>query len=261
MIIDFYHNSKESLDPWRVVIASLFELSSDEVIEIINLSGLKVDWSLNKQESYSHSTRKRAYQPRVIESYEKLDDTDKLKVCHITANELIKCNEEIHVNLKKHLNNIGWDINENGLSTTNVDIMEMFFPQGKEHDAYVKIRDILNTANHEVSVIDPYMDSTIFTVLGNVAEKKLKIRFLTHNISNDFELEKEKFCNQYKSVDIELRKGKAFHDRFIIIDESSCYHIGASIKDAGKKAFMISRIEDEFNARALLIQLENSWKN
>ncbi len=55
------------------------------------------------------------------------------------------------------------------------------------------------------------------------------------------------------------RRSKEFHDRFVIIDDDECWHVGCSIKDAGNRAFMLSKMEDRENRNALIDQLKNSW--
>ena len=64
---------------------------------------------------------------------------------------------------------------------------------------------------------------------------------------------------QYPDVTIHVRTTTDFHDRFIVLDGTVCVHVGASIKDAGKRACMVSRIEDSGNRDAMLRQLNESW--
>jgi ribosomal silencing factor RsfS len=64
---------------------------------------------------------------------------------------------------------------------------------------------------------------------------------------------------QNSGVAIEVRQARDFHDRFVVIDGQSCVHIGAFIKDAGKTAFMISRLEDQQNRDSLVASIEASW--
>ena len=64
---------------------------------------------------------------------------------------------------------------------------------------------------------------------------------------------------QYPDVTIQVRTTTDFHDRFIVLDGTVCVHVGASIKDAGKRACMVSRIEDPTNRDAMLGQLNGSW--
>ena len=73
--------------------------------------------------------------------------------------------------------------------------------------------------------------------------------------------EAKRFVTQFKGVLVEVRSAlKEFHDRFIVVDQRMCMHVGASIKDAGKTAFMISVIEDEVNRLALIAAIDVAWK-
>ena len=68
------------------------------------------------------------------------------------------------------------------------------------------------------------------------------------------------FMGQYPNVTVHVRTTTDFHDRFIVLDGTVCVHVGASIKDAGKRACMVSRIEDVANRDAMLRQLDESWE-
>ena len=138
--------------------------------------------------------------------------------------------------------------------------MELFFPKGSQHDAYVRIREILQSAEAYLRVIDPYLDGTIFTILGD-AKGPLNVDLLTDKAPADFSHEAGKFGNQHQMVKIEIRRSKDFHDRFIVVDEKKCWHVGCSIKDAGNKAFMLNCIEDKQNRDALLNVLNNTWSS
>ncbi len=75
----------------------------------------------------------------------------------------------------------------------------------------------------------------------------LSVELLTveRNLKPDFRVEAAKFQQQFANVKLEVRTTSDFHDRFVSIDRASYFHIGASIKDAGKKAFLISQLQDE----------------
>ncbi len=60
---------------------------------------------------------------------------------------------------------------------------------------------------------------------------------------------------------LEVRRSTEFHDRFIVVDDNKCWHVGTSIKDAGNKAFMLSEVEDSANRTALITQLSTSWSS
>jgi hypothetical protein len=136
---------------------------------------------------------------------------------------------------------------------------EIFFHQNRQHDAYVRIREILHETKKALHIIDPYTDGSLFKLLATV-KSPLNIRILTAKTGGaDFALEAKKFRAQYPQLALEIRLTREFHDRFIILDSIKCYHLGASIKDAGSKVCMIGLVEDVDNARALLVQQVKSW--
>ena len=121
---------------------------------------------------------------------------------------------------------------------------EVFFTKGSDHDAYVHIRSILQTAKGDLFIIDPYMDGSIFQVLSTVGATTMRIRILTSKCPADFALESKKFMKQHSGFTVEVRATKDFHDRFIILDGDRCYLLGASIKDAGNKGFTIVPLQE-----------------
>ena len=89
--------------------------------------------------------------------------------------------------------------------------------------------------------------------------QSFNFRVLTFRLPSDFAHEAQKFLSQFNKCKMEIRKTKEFHDRFIVLDAINCWHIGCSIKDAGNKAFMISKIEDSANRDALVAQVNSTW--
>jgi hypothetical protein len=256
-----YPERKQELDPWQIIFSFLPDLTSDEITLIIGRTGLPVDWTLNEQESYSHKTRIRAYMPKIIAAYSKLGDQEKLRVAWIITKEISDIRQDISLKMNDALRAIGWKIETNKLRPDGEEVRELFFPRGATHDAYVEIKKVLNLATIAISIIDPYLDGTIYQMLKTNQQAVLAVKLLSAKLPPDFTLETNKFKSQHPSISVEIRKTKEFHDRFIIIDNKTCFHIGASIKDAGGKAFMISPIEDKENIDALLLQHQQSWAN
>ena len=248
----------EDLDPWRVVLHYLFSIDSREVPRVLDRAGLAVDWNLSEKEDYSTKTRLAAYRPRIVAAYEALNDDNKLRVAFIVAEALTG---SIADDLDRDLRNIGWKIESGRLMPSSTEVSELFFPTGSQHDAYVEIRRILRQAQKSIAVVDPYIDRTIFALLGSEGRSATSVRILTHKCPGDFALETSKFQAQYPQAEIETRTTKEFHDRFVVVDSTSCWHIGCSVKDAGVKAFMISQVEDQQNRAALLLQFEESWQS
>ena len=155
-------------------------------------------------------------------------------------------NEQLNADLAR----IGWQIENDRPSPAKQRVRELFFPPNTQHDSYVEIRKIARDARHSVRIVDPYLYETLFNLFSHVDES-LKIELLTNKLPRDFMHEIKNFRKQYPQIAIKVRRADDFHDRFIIIDDKKCWHIGCSIKDAGNRAFLPSRIEDPKNIRSL----------
>jgi hypothetical protein len=121
---------------------------------------------------------------------------------------------------------------------------EVFFTKGSDHDAYVHIRTILQAARSDLFLIDPYMDGSIYQILSTLTPTTMMVKVLTSKCPPDFGLERTKFMKQHPGFSVEVRTTRDFHDRFIILDGTKCYLLGASIKDAGNKGFTIVPLQE-----------------
>ena len=250
---------RKNLDPWRIILACLLdELDSFDIPAVIDKSGMAVNWTLTDQENFSHKYRREAYRPRIVQAYNALTNSDRLRACLIVSEELTLrgFNEQLNAKLAR----TGWQIENDRLSPSNQQVRELFFPPNTQHDAYVEIRNIIRDAKHSVRIIDPYLDETLFNLFRHV-KNSLKIELLTSKLPRDFMHEVEIFRKQYMQMNIEVRRTKDFHDRFIIIDNVKFWHIGCSIKDAGNRAFFLNRIEDPKNIHSFLSTLNDAWKS
>ena len=115
------------------------------------------------------------------------------------------------------------------------------FYNGQIYDSYSLIIKIIKEANKKILIIDNYIDDTILEMLSK-KNKEVEVVVLTSNNCNLTKLDIQKFNKQYPTL--KLSKTSIFHDRFIVIDNKNLYHIGASLKDLGKKCFGINKIED-----------------
>ena len=113
------------------------------------------------------------------------------------------------------------------------------FYDGEVFDAYVFINDLLKLATSEIILIDNYIDETVFTLFSKYPNIKIKI--YTKTITKQLQLDFQKYQTQYQNI--ELFEFKNSHDRFLIIDKKEVYHLGASLKDLGKKWFAFSKFE------------------
>ena len=248
------------LDPWGPVFGVLFEDgSSDYILRVLKLIGIPAEFQLTPEESYSHKTRKRAYENRLGPIVAALDETVKRRVTQNLARELAKSNDQTAQRLNQALEGVGWTFQDGTLMPQSPIGQEAFFSKGSDHDAYVHIRAILRAANADLCIIDPYMDASIYQVLGALSPAKMAVKILTSKVPADFVLEGQKFTKQHAAFTLELRKTKDFHDRFIILDQSKCYLLGASIKDAGNKGFTIVPLEDPSVVQFFLGYASQVW--
>jgi len=120
-------------------------------------------------------------------------------------------------------------------------IKQRIFFDGQIYDAYSLIIDIIKKANKKILIIDNYVDDSILKMLAKKKEN-VEVVILTSNKSSLENIDIQKFNKQYPIL--KVAKTDKFHDRFIVIDNNEMYHLGASIKDLGKKCFGINKIED-----------------
>lgn len=114
------------------------------------------------------------------------------------------------------------------------------FFDGQNYDAYDFVNDLIKKANKSIILIDNYIDETVITQLTKKA-KNVKVYLLSKSIKAQLKLDIEKANSQYPTFKA-ISFAKA-HDRFLIIDQKDIYHIGASLKDLGKKWFAFSKLE------------------
>ena len=120
-------------------------------------------------------------------------------------------------------------------------IKQRIFFEGQIYDAYSLIVDIIKKASKKILIIDNYIDDSILKMLTK-KKNNVEVVILTSDKSNIENLDIKKFNKEYPIL--KVAKTNKFHDRFIVIDDREMYHLGASIKDLGKKCFGINKIED-----------------
>ena len=121
---------------------------------------------------------------------------------------------------------------------TSLPPVEGIFYDGQIFDAYVFVSDLIRSARNRIVLIDNYIDESVLMILSKrAAAVKAEIR--TGHLSRQLQLDVQKHNSQYPSV--EIIRTPNIHDRFLIVDDD-VYHIGASLKDLGKKLFAFSRL-------------------
>ena len=139
------------------------------------------------------------------------------------------------------------------IKDNSLEFIQNIFYDGQVFDAYSFINDLLKLAIDEIILIDNYIDDTVFTLFSKYPN--INFTIYTSTISKQLKLDFEKYSKQYKNIS--LKTFKSSHDRFLIIDKKEIYHLGASLKDLGKKWFAFSKMSlNSLNLDDILHKLE-----
>ena len=137
------------------------------------------------------------------------------------------------------------------------EVSQKIFFEGQIYDAFSLLTELVSKAEKKITLIDNYVDIGTLNILAKKRENVMvhlytvkKTKLSATDVSN--------FNQQYPSIDVHYTS--EFHDRFLIIDEMLGYHIGASVKDAGKKCFAINKIEDKVTIESIMERLRNENK-
>ncbi|MCT7405399.1 RhuM family protein [Aliarcobacter cryaerophilus] len=139
------------------------------------------------------------------------------------------------------------------IKNNSLEFNQNIFFDGQIYDAYSFVNDLLKLAKSEIILIDNYIDDTVFTLFSKYPN--INFTIYTSTISKQLKLDFEKYSKQYKNIS--LKTFKSSHDRFLIIDKKEIYHLGASLKDLGKKWFAFSKMSlNSLNLDDILHKLE-----
>lgn len=123
---------------------------------------------------------------------------------------------------------------------TSLPPVEGIFYQGQIFDAYKFATDLIRSAKQSLVLIDNYVDESVLLMLSKRGSS-VTATVYTHTVGTQLQLDLDRHNDQYPPIDIRTYKGS--HDRFLIVDGKDIYHIGASLKDLGKRMFAFSKLE------------------
>ena len=121
------------------------------------------------------------------------------------------------------------------------------------YDAYSFVSELVKSAKQRLILIDNYVDETVLTLLDKRGEN-VSATIYTQQVSRQFRLDVDRHNSQYPPIEVDVFR--CSHDRFLCIDDT-VYHVGASIKDLGKKWFAFSKMED-FKPEELVARINNA---
>ena len=147
-----------------------------------------------------------------------------------------------------HLNRI--DSKIDFFVRTSLPSVEGVFYDGQIFDAYKFATDLIRSAKQSILLIDNYVDESVLLMLSK-RNAGVKADIYTQSVSRQLQLDLQKHNDQYPPIGIHVYR--KCHDRFLIIDDRDVWHIGASLKDLGKKMFAFSKLDIPATAIAALL--------
>ena len=150
-----------------------------------------------------------------------------------------KITNERFVSLENDVTTLKKEMNHISKMIKNDNLKQGIFYNGQIFDAYSFIADLIREAKKNIILIDNFIDDSVLTLFSK--NQNIEVTIYTNTISKQLKLDVEKYNAQYRTINI--KNFKDSHDRFFIIDNTQVYHIGASLKDLGKKWFAFSKMD------------------
>lgn len=135
------------------------------------------------------------------------------------------------------------------------EVSQKIFFEGQIYDAFSLLTELIAKAKKEIVLIDNYVDVGTLNILAKKQEN-VKVQIYTVKRTRLSQADINNFNQQYPALGVDYTE--EFHDRFLIIDGTLAYNVGASLKDAGKKCFAINRIEDKANIINILNRIKKT---
>lgn len=132
------------------------------------------------------------------------------------------------------------------------EVRQNIFFEGQIYDAFSLLVKLVGSAEKSIILIDNYVDANTMNILAK-KKRNVNVHLYTMQQTKLTAADVKTFNRQYPKL--EVKYIESFHDRFIVLDDIKAYHVGASLKDAGKKCFAINRLEDEGLIKDVLMQL------
>lgn len=199
----------------------------------INYYNLDIIISVGYKVNSKKATKFRQWATTVLKNY--ITDGYTINSTKITNQRFKELESDLNI-LKQQMNNITNQIEDKSLKPK-----QGIFYNGQVFDAHNFISDIIRDSKQSIKLIDNYVDDSILTLFSK--NQNIDITIYTKTISKQLQLDLDKYNSQYKNITIKTFKDS--HDRFMIVDDVDVYHIGASLKDLGKKWFGFSKFDIE----------------
>jgi hypothetical protein len=215
---------KEELRDFSV-IAKFATTASDGKIYQVEYYNLDMIISVGYRVKSQRGIQFRIWANKILKDY--------LLKGHAINQRFERIEDNVHY-LKRKVNEFDFQIK------TNLPPNEGIFYEGQIFDAWQFVSDLIKSANKSIVLIDNYVDESVLVLLSK-RKPDVTATIYSSNITKQLKLDLNRCNAQYP--EIEIAKFNKSHDRFLIIDSTTVYHIGASLKDLGKKWFAFSKMK------------------
>jgi len=223
----------------------MFELNNEDIQSLVSQSVIPNSISFGGAKPFVFTEQGVSMLSAVIKTHMAVEVSLKIMRAFVEVKRLAlnsyKTNERLNnletkqIETDNKINHLFEAIDEKGVTPK-----QGIFYDGQVFDAYVFAADLIKSASKSIVLIDNYIDESVLQLFTK-RNKNVHVTIFTKKITKILEQDLEKHNSQYPQI--EIKKFANAHDRFLIIDEKEIYHIGASLKDLGKKWFAFSRFE------------------
>ena len=256
-----------------------FQLTKEEQLyynslrsQIVTLNNLKSQIATSslrgkhsKYNSYAFTEQGVSMLASVLKSETAVQTSIKIIDAFVAMRHFMQKNAKLFVeidNIKQHLIQTDVHLTENDKKIERVltlleknhevDKQRLFF-DGQIYDAFSFMVSLVHKAKKEIFLIDNYAGIGTLDVLSKKKEN-VDVQLFTSKKAKITQNDIEKFNSQYPTIT--LNYTETFHDRFLIIDSSTAYSIGSSVKDAGKRCFAVTKINEEWMVKMILKRIQ-----
>ena len=228
----------------------MFQLNKEEV-EILKSQNATSSWGGDRRLPYAFTEQGIAMLSSVLKSQTAVEVNIRIMRAFVSMRRFIITNSQLfqrletieyhQLEMKQHQEVTDKRIDEVFKRLdANIPPVQGIFYDGQVFDAYRFVSDLMRKAKRSIVLIDNYVDDTVLTLLDK-RENGVTATIYTQRISSQFQLDVDRHNAQYPFI--EIKQFNKAHDRFLLIDDE-VYHIGASIKDLGKKWFGFTLMRD-----------------
>lgn len=223
-----------------------FQLTENEIEFMVSQFAIPSKKHLGGSKPYVFTEQGIAMLSSILNSEKAISINIQIMRAFISMRKIISQNKEVFIKLdileRKSLDTESkFEKIFNLLENPETKRKQGIFFEGQIFDSHIFISDLIKSATKEIILIDKYIDENTL-ILFSKRQKGVKVIIHT-KIDKTLKLDLDKYNSQYEKI--EIKEFNLSHDRFLIIDKKEMYHIGASLKDIGKKWFAFSKLEKE----------------